>query len=231
MRRTVAAYQIVGMSAFAMSLAFGITLLLSRPVGFDFAAYLLAARRLLAGQELYPSSEQLVIGPFGLFLYPPPVALLFVPFAGLPTDMSRALWLGAGIALGVVLGVWCMRGKSTEDRWYTGAAAALFFPLLWEIQLGNLTLLTTVLCLFAHRLRERPATAGTFLALAIGLKLLPLTLLVFFIAAGRWRVTLWAALVSVAAVIVTWPFVGHEWSEFVRVLATISSSGPAEGPN
>ena len=59
-------------------------------LGYDYQAYVQAAQRLLDGQPLYDPAVD-VAGGFAIFLYPPPFAVAFIPFA----------LLGTGRGLGV----------------------------------------------------------------------------------------------------------------------------------
>jgi len=99
------------------------------------------------------------------------------------------------------------------------------------LRYGNLNLVTLGLCLAAWRLRDRAPIAGFLLAAALGLKLLPLALVVFLLAAGRWRVVAWTAAFGLAAVALSWPWLGAAWSDYLRVLAAIGSGMPAPGSN
>jgi len=57
------------------------------------SAYRAAADRLLSGGPLYADDPGAVrLGPYGQFLYPPPVALAFVPLALLPLGVAVILW-------------------------------------------------------------------------------------------------------------------------------------------
>jgi len=99
------------------------------------------------------------------------------------------------------------------------------------VNLGNTATLTLAVCWAAWRLRDRPRLAGPALAGAVGIKLLPLLLVVFFVASGRLRIVLWAVVTLAAVGLVTWPVVGSAWDEYLRVLGSIARSAPASGPN
>ncbi len=59
--------------------------------GYDFQAYVGAAQRILDGEPLYDASVD-VAGGFAIYLYPPPFALAFVPFALLPEPVGLWAW-------------------------------------------------------------------------------------------------------------------------------------------
>lgn len=219
-----------GLVALAVAIALAIDLETSKGVGFDLAAYLLGAQRLMAGEPLY-AGVPFVLGPFGQFLYPPPVALLFVPLAVVPFNLARLVWLLVLAALAVAV-IWSfVRTMRAPARYWAAAAAVLFFPLLWEVTLGNLTLVTLALCLLAWHLRSRTFPAGLALAAALGLKLLPVALLVHLLAAGRWRIVAWSGAGLALAFLLTLPFLSEEWQAYAGVLAAIASGPPGEGSN
>ena len=66
-------------------------------LGYDFKAYDLAVDHLLAGQSMYDQTAT-SMGAFGLFFYPPPFALLVMPFALLPAGVDVAVWTATLIA-------------------------------------------------------------------------------------------------------------------------------------
>ena len=70
----------------------------SHGFAYDFQAYDLAARRIAAGEALYPfgTAAAYNAGRFeGLYLYPPPLAIAFVPLTILsPYGAALAFFLG-----------------------------------------------------------------------------------------------------------------------------------------
>lgn len=219
-----------GLGAFALALALALDLLTYKAIGFDLAAYILGARRLTAGLPLYPSPP-VVLGPFGQYLYPPPLAVVFEPLATLPFNTSRAIMLVLLIAVAAWATWWIVRGVPRPGRYWAAAGTVLFFPLVWEVGLENLTLVTLALCLAAWSWRKRPAPAGLLLGVAVGLKLLPIPLLPFFGAAGRARLLGAAALAVAVAFVITLPLVGAEWGPFVDLLRSVASGPAGTGSN
>jgi Glycosyltransferase family 87 len=113
----------------------------SRGSAFDFAAYDAAARRLAAGQPLYQAVTQqgpFAPGPAGIYLYPPPLAVLllaFVPLSGAAAAIAwQALHVVALVAACAILPV---------PRWVRLASfgvACLSVPTLLDLNLGNVSL-------------------------------------------------------------------------------------------
>lgn len=216
------------MAAMAVALALAIDLVTSKGVGHDLGAYILAARSLAAGEAVYPAGA-FTLGPFGHFVYPPPVALLFVPLAALPFDVARVLWLAALGLLAAAVILFLARELRPSVRYWACAGMILFFPLGWELTLGNLTLVTLVCCLVAWRARGWASATG--LAAAVGLKLLAAPLVPFFAAAGRGTTAVRSVVVCAAVAVVTLPALADDWAPFVAVLATIARSEPGQGSN
>jgi glycosyl transferase family 87 len=195
-----------------------------QPYGFDLWAYVLAARHLLAGEPLYPPEPQVPAGPFGEFHYAPPVALPFALLAPLPFWLASAVWIGLNTGAAFAIGLYLIRPLPSDARPWAGAAFVLFLPLILEISLGNINVLTLGLCLLAWSQRARAAAAGTILAIAIGLKLLPLTLLLFYLASGRGRVAAWTLGVGAVGLLVTALLFARDLPAFVSLLVALKDS-------
>src|SRR5438105_6803608 len=110
--------------------------------------------------------------------------------------------------------------------------------LVLEVTLGNVNLLSLGLALAAWRFRDRALPAGLLLAAAVGLKFLPLTLLLFYVASGRWRPVLTGGLIGIAALAAGALAMPDRTAEYVRfaprlleqdwVYAHIARPGPPE---
>ena len=125
---------------------------------YDYEAYDLAARRIAAGQPLYPPglAEAYNSGDYaGLYLYPPPLAIAIVPMTMLTPDQAAIAWLGLRIAL-LVLGV-ALLPVSGLARASVLAVAAISFPVWYDLNLGNLSVILFVLSAVVWRFRDRPA--------------------------------------------------------------------------
>src|SRR6266576_4894571 len=170
------------------------------PAGYDFHAYWLAGRNLLNGEALYPNSAT-ILGLPDEFRYLPIVALVFVPFALLPYADALTIWIGIQLAIAAAVGVALIRPLPASWRPWAAAGYVFFLGLVLEVTLGNVNLISLALALAAWRLRAHALPAGVLLAAAVGLKFLPFNLLLFYLAAGRWRpVAAGAALGTVALV-------------------------------
>jgi hypothetical protein len=195
-----------------------------QPYGYDLWAYVLAGRHLLAGEPLYAAQPEVPFGPYGEYHYAPPVAVPFVLLAPLPFSLATAIFLALNTVLAAAIGVHLIRPLPRDARPWAAAAFVLFLPLILEISLGNLNLLTVGLCLLAWSLRGRPAVAGSILAVAIGLKLLPLTLVLFYLASGRGRVVAWTLAVGGVGLLVTALVFARDLPAYVALLLELKDS-------
>jgi len=194
------------------------------PYGYDLWAYVLAARHLLAGEALYAAQPEVPFGPYGEFHYAPPAAVPFALLAPLPFELATMLFIALNAVIAAAIAVYLIRPLPRDARPWAIAAFVLFLPTILEISLGNLNLITVALCLIAWSLRRRSAAAGTILAFAIGLKLLPLTLVLFYLASGRGRIVGWTLAVGIAGLVVTAVVFARDFPAYVSMLFALTNS-------
>ena len=165
-------------------------------LGYDYRAYDLAVDRLVAGRPLYDSTVD-VIGGFGLFLYPPPFALLVA------TAAAVALMPVSGrVQLAVLL------------------LAALSWPVLYAIKLGQVGPLLLLLFAVGWRWMDRPWPLGVSAAFGAAIKLQPALVLGWAVLTGRLRAAV-IGLVCFAllAVVATLVAGSNAWFEELDLLA------------
>lgn len=214
-----------GVAAMVLAGLAGLQIFIAKqPYGYDLWAYVLAARHLLAGETVYAAQPEVPFGPYGEYHYAPPAALPFALLAPLPFDVATAIFIALNVGLAVVIAVHLIRPLPRDARPWAAAAFVLFLPLILEIALGNLNLLTVGLCLVAWSLRQRAATAGTILAIAIGLKLLPLTLVLFYLASGRGRVVAWTLAIGIVGLLLTALVFARDFPAYVALLIALKDS-------
>lgn len=194
------------------------------PYGYDLWAYVLAARHLLTGEPLYAAQPEVPFGPFGEYHYAPPAAVPFVLLAPLPFWLATTIFIGINTGLAAAIALQLIRPLPRDARPWAAAAFVLYLPTILEIALGNLNLVTLALCLLAWSLRSRSAAAGTVLAVAIGLKLLPLTLVLFYLASGRARIVAWTLAVGVAGLVGTALVFARDFPAYVALLIALKDS-------
>ena len=207
------------------------------PAGYDFRAYWLAGQHLLTHAPLYPGSAT-ILGLPDEFRYLPIVAVAFVPFALLPYPVALAIWTLLQVATAAAVGFALIRQLPQLWRPWAAAGYVFFLGLVLEVTLGNVNLLSLGLALAAWRFRDRALPAGLLLAAAVGLKFLPLTLLLFYVASGRWRPVVTGGLIGAVALGIGALAMPDRTAEYVRfaprlleqdwVYAHIARPGPPQ---
>ena len=199
----------------------------------DFTVYTAAGHAALAGADLYKAQN-----PRGLsYVYPPPFAILMIPFSMLPVSWGTLAWY----ALSAALTFWSLRmcvSLVQEDRqfggdtfWLAALAAALVLP--WFIQgaaEGQASLLMSWLMVAGlyWQANHRPILGATCLAAAILLKVLPAILIAYFVWRKKWRfVAATLAMVAIGAfappaLVFGWNKTLTYWHEWVSVVAAPS---------
>jgi len=185
------------------------------PAGYDFRAYWLAGRHLLTGAPLYPGPDT-ILGLPDEFRYLPAVAILFVPLALLPYEVALAIWTALQVAVAAVVGIALIRPLPPSWRPWATAGYVFFLGLVLEVTLGNVNLISLALALAAWRLRARALPAGVLLAAAVGLKFLPFNLLLFYLAAGRWRPVAAGGALGTVALVASAVALPDRTAEYVR---------------
>jgi hypothetical protein len=177
----------------------------NRPV--DYYTYLVAARALSQGQNIYLASPETyaktaadlgITTSIPIYRYPLLTAMVAWPFTRLPLQAGAFVWVfGSGVAAlssGLILGA---RARAAWQRRLILAAVIGFTPVLATLHAGQINayvLLATAMAIWLWRSRSE-TKAGACLALGLWLK--PLAVALPLLAAWRlrWRV--------VAAVVVT----------------------------
>lgn len=195
----------------------------SKGWGYDFEAYVNAARRLASSGSLYQDvtlSGAFRPGPYGLYLYAPPLGVAVLPLSGVPLPVATALWfaLRAGL-LGVGCALMPVRPAIRVAIFVSGAFSAV---VVADLVLGNVSLLIMVLAVVMWRWLDRPLGA---IALAVTMSMRPIfaIFLVWSLLRRRVRWVAWAVIAGVVLVAATLPFVGFRgYEEYLRVVRNVS---------
>jgi glycosyl transferase family 87 len=201
----------------------------SEGFAYDFAAYDAAARRLLAGDPIYlPGTvDAYRAGDYeGLYLYPPPVALAFVPFALAPADDAANLWFAFRL---VLLAFGCaILPVSRTARLATFAIAAVTFPVLFDLNIGNISVVIFALTAMAWALGDGPFAAVAHALLAL-LRLPFAVFGVLWAFQRRWRMIAQTAVAGIVIVLVSAIFVGPgAYVEYVEILTGLPDVSTGE---
>jgi len=188
-------------------------------LGYDYQAYVQAAQRLLDGQPLYDTGVDLA-GGFAIFLYPPPFAVAFVPFALLG---SAGVWVWTGLLIACVVGAIALMPVSATLRWVLLLLAGLDWPVLYSLKLGQVGPILLLLFVAGWRWLDRPEPLGATIGLGGLVKLQPLLLVGWAALVGAWRAAAVAVGVVAVACLVTLPLVGTTaWTDYVTLLRSVS---------
>jgi Glycosyltransferase family 87 len=191
----------------------------SEGFAYDFAAYHAAARRVLAGDPLYlPGTvDAYRAGEFeGLYLYPPPVAIAFTPLALFPFDTAAAIWFALRVLL---LGVGCaILPVSRSARLATFAIAAVSFPVLFDLNLGNVSVVIFALAAVGWALGDHPVASVAHAVLVL-LRLPFAAFGLLWAFQRRWRMVVQTAIAGLVIAVASSLVLGFDANrEYIAIL-------------
>ena len=211
----VSAVLVAGLAISLILFAAGDTL------GYDFRAYLEAARRLLHGTSLYDPGVD-VAGGFAIYLYPPPFAVALVPLALLPGTLAPTLAWTALIIAALLLAIAALPVRPWV-RWTLLLVAGLSWPVLYTLKLGQVGTLLLLCFAVAWRCIDRPVPLGLSIASGTLVKLQPVLLLPWALAVGRWRAATSSVVALAAVCIASLLVVGTSaWADYVALLRRVN---------
>ena len=214
----------LGMAVLALAVVAAIAVALALPLGYDSRAYWLAAQHLVGGERIYALPDA-TLGTPDEFHYLPIVALPFVALLPFSIGDAVRIFLVLQLVLAVLVGYMLIRPLPLSARPWAAAAYAFFLPMVLEVTLGNVDLISLALALLAWHWRASLNRSALALAAAEGLKFLPAILLPFYLAAGRGRSVLRAFLIGVTALVVTLPFLWKHTLDYVELLPRYADPG------
>jgi len=188
-----------------------------KTIGYDYTCYEGAARHLIDGWPIYDNAFSIAVGACpGTYTYPPAFAVGLLP------------WLLFG---GAAAGAWCVAMAGCfvagvallpvrrDVRWLIVVVAALDWPLLYAVKLGQVEPILFLGFAAAWRWMDRPWAVGVATAVGTLVKVQPALLGVWALATRRWRAAAVAAGVGLglaaAATLVTGP---AAWGTYVDLL-------------
>lgn len=158
----------------------------------DFPVYYDTARAVINSENIYLVHSQ-------MYIYPPILAIILVPFSLLPLEISTWLWYWVNI--GALFGVFYFgfRILSVEPKKIAKREWILFLTLLFSLRfilhnldLGQINLVILFLTMWSFFLFEtgKPFWAGIVLSLGISIKLTPILLFLYFLYKRRFLLCL-----------------------------------------
>ncbi|MER3417632.1 MAG: hypothetical protein C4343_00550 [Chloroflexota bacterium] len=161
----------------------------------DAWTYLAAGERLNAGHPLYelgPNDRPVWLGPDPPpvpLLSPPPIAVLWRPIALLPAELAVFLWwFVSTLALGVAV----LSAVAHRPLFGVAATAVFALPMSFLVVTGNVNLVLVAGAMAGWRLMVagREQLAGCVFAALAAVKVVPVVLVAWLVAAGSWRAAL-----------------------------------------
>jgi hypothetical protein len=189
---------------------------------YDLKAYLHAAERLAHGTSMYVP-ETLAgpfrPGPFGLYLYAPPLAVALLPFTAITVAVAADVWLVLRLVL-LVATCWLMPVRP-RLRLLTFVVAAFTSPVLIDLNLGNVSIIVAFLSTVAWRWLDRPLGSA---AMAATMSLRPTLgiFLAWWLIRRRWVALAWALASGIVLILITLPFAGiGSYTDYLAVLRNL----------
>ena len=186
---------------------------------FDFhGAFWQSARDVVHGRDPYPAATPAGVAPGNVFVYPPAIAIAFIPLGVLPFPVAAALI--TIVLLAALAGA--LYALDVRD-WRCYGAAYLSVPVLHDVRLGAITPLLTLGVALAWRWRER-RVAAVPVACVVGAKVFLWPLGVWLLATGRARIAVRSAIYCLLVTALAWLVIGFaglgEYPKLLRVLST-----------
>lgn len=189
---------------------------------YDLKAYLLAAERLSHGSSIYAPDTlagPFHPGPFGLYLYAPPLAVALLPLTAVAVTAAADLWLVLGLGL-LVAACWLLPVRP-RLRMLTFVVAAFSSPVLIDLNLGNVSILVFFLSVVAWRWLDRPIGSAA-MAAAMSLRPTMGIFLAWWLIRRRWLPLAWALAAGIVLVLLTLPFAGiASYADYLTVLRNL----------
>jgi alpha-1,2-mannosyltransferase len=191
--------------------------------GFDYRAYADAAVRLADTGTPYQAETldgPYRPGPYGLYMYAPPLAVGAIPLVGLDLDTGISTWYLLHVAL--LAAACALMPVNVTVRLATFGVAALSFGVMRDLVLGNVSLLLVFLLVVAWRWLDKPL-GSVAQAVAISIRPTLGVLLVWQLLRRRWVAVAWTVGAGVTLILLTLPFVGFDgYRDYVTVLRNLT---------
>jgi hypothetical protein len=198
----------------------------SRGWAYDFHPYYDGALRLIASGSPYQSvtlDGPFSPGPKGLYLYSPVLAALFVPMTWLGEIGAIIVW--AGLHIAALVAICALMPVPRQLRVAIFGIACLSAPVLFDINLANVSLFVTLAAVLIWRWLDKPLSG---IALGAALLVRPGMAVIggWWLLRGRWRPIAWTigtfALVGVVSLIWLRPDVWLQWLTVLRNVSNVT---------
>jgi alpha-1,2-mannosyltransferase len=198
----------------------------SRGWAYDFHPYYDGALRLLATGSPYQSvtlNGPFQPGPKGLYLYSPVLAVLFVPMTWLGENAAILVW--AALHIAALVGICALMPIPRHLRLAMFGIACLTAPVLYDIDLGNVSLFVTLAAVLVWRWLDKPLS-GVALAAALLVRPGMAVIAGWWLLRGRWKPVAWTigtfAVVGLVSLIFLRPEVWLQWLTVLRNVSNVT---------
>ncbi len=195
--------------------------------GYDYRAYLDAAVRLGESGSLYQAetlSGPFQPGPYGLYMYAPPLGVAVAPMTMLSVDAGTVAWYLVHVtALGLAAAFMPVR---VVVRLAIFGIAAFSFSVSRDLALGNVSTLLLLPLAIAWRWLDQPIGS---IAQAVAMSVRPMlgVLMIWQLLRRQWSAVAWTLGAGLILVAFTLPFAGAEG--YVDYLTVLRNLGGATG--
>ena len=189
-------------------------------LGYDYTCYTGAARNLVDGRPIYDNAFSIAVGTCpGTYTYPPPFALAMIPWLVFgnwtaPWCLAMAACFLAGLALLPV---------RRDVRLVLLIVAALDWPLLYAIKLGQVEPILFLLFATTWRWIDRPGTVGFATAVGALVKIQPALVAVWAWTTRRrgaaTMAVVWGLVLAGVATLATGPSAWATYADLLRGLS------------
>jgi len=183
--------------------------------GIDFKAYYIAADMLRSGKDFYDVRQQAEeVQARGLplnesyYIYPPLLAIIFVPLTALPMQQAAQVWFFLNMALYglclVIISRALNLGRHSGILPLLWILAFLFPPALFTLYKGQVNIVILLLLAVTYWLcaRDRQVLAGLALGVATMIKIIPVLLIPYAFWRRRYALGLTAVgTISIVAIL------------------------------
>jgi hypothetical protein len=191
---------------------------------YDFQAYYGAAQRFLATGTPYQVetlSGPFRPGPLGLYLYSPVLAAVFVPLTWLGQQSAILVWLAARV--GVLVLICALMPVPRQVRLAMFGVAAMSAPVLFDLDLGNVSLLVTLAAVLVWRWLDKPLSGVALAGALVVRPVMAAAICGWWLLRGVWRPVVATAVASGVVVLASlvWLRLGL-WFDWLTVLRNVS---------
>jgi hypothetical protein len=197
--------------------------------GYDYRAYDAAARRIASGDPIYLAGtiDAYRDGRYeGLYLYPPPVAVAFLPATLVSETTATLAWML--IRVGLLIGGCLSLPVAWRVRLAILGIACVSFPVLFDLNIGNVSIVIFGLCAVAWRWMDSPVAAVAHAGLAA--MRFPFGIFGFlWLVQRRLRMVAWTITAGILLILIGVPIVGLDtYVEYLGILASLPDISTGE---